>query len=92
MEDNEARYERARWRLSWVVYQLSEGRFSQLVPRSLLEEGDPQRSAIADLTHALMNVPVEYARYKWGWSQRKTKLALGLVLGSVVSYIMYVLN
>lgn len=75
-----ARYERAVKRNQYVWAAILDLDFEARVPLAFLETDGEQRRVSNDWSHALMNVPVEFARWKWGWSQWKTKLFLPYVL------------
>lgn len=64
----------ARKRLIFDVTALINFSFTDVAPYCLFADGGAKRRpAWRDISHALVNYPVEYARYRWGWSQHKTK-------------------
>ena len=74
------RYERAVKRNQYVWGAILDLDFDAQVPLAFLEADGEQRKVKNDWSHSLVNVPVEFARWKWGWSQWKTKLLMPYVL------------
>lgn len=76
----ETRYDRALCRYYFVWGAIFDLDFDARVPVAFVEAGGKRRRARKDWSHATMNVPVEFARWKWGWSQTKTKILMPYVL------------
>ena len=77
---SEERYERAVMRYHYVWGAIFSREWNIRVPASLLEPDGKRRRVSKDWSHATVNVPVEFARWKWGWSQTKTKIFMPYVL------------
>jgi hypothetical protein len=77
---SEERYERALSRYHYVWDSLFSLDFDARVPGAYLEPDGKRRTVVEDWSHATVNVPVEYARWQWGWSQVKTKIFMPYVL------------